>query len=41
MFGWFDRKHLGWLARFMQRARYFRYQAMAVLATTAVRGTFS
>ena len=20
MFGWFDRKHLGWLARFMQRA---------------------
>lgn len=23
MFGWFDRKHLGWLARFMQRAPVF------------------
>jgi nucleoside-diphosphate-sugar epimerase len=23
MFGWFDRKHLGWLARFMQRAPIF------------------
>jgi uncharacterized protein YbjT (DUF2867 family) len=23
MFGWFDRKHLGWLARFMQRAPAF------------------
>ena len=23
MFGWFDRKHLGWLARFMQRAPRF------------------
>jgi len=23
MFGWFDRKHLGWLARFMERARVF------------------
>jgi len=23
MFGWFDRKHLGWLARFMGRARVF------------------
>lgn len=23
MFGWFDRKHLGWLARFMQRAPLF------------------
>ena len=23
MFGWFDRKHLGWLARFMQKAPVF------------------
>jgi nucleoside-diphosphate-sugar epimerase len=23
MFGWFDRKHLGWLARFMQRVPVF------------------
>jgi nucleoside-diphosphate-sugar epimerase len=23
MFGWFDRKHLGWLARFMQRTPVF------------------
>ena len=23
MFGWFDRKHVGWLARFMQRNRVF------------------
>jgi nucleoside-diphosphate-sugar epimerase len=23
MFGWFDRKHLGWLARFMRRAPVF------------------
>jgi nucleoside-diphosphate-sugar epimerase len=23
MFGWFDRKHIGWLARFMQRAPVF------------------
>jgi nucleoside-diphosphate-sugar epimerase len=23
MFGWFDRKHLGWLARFMQKAPIF------------------
>jgi nucleoside-diphosphate-sugar epimerase len=23
MFGWFDRKHLGWLARFMQKAPLF------------------
>jgi nucleoside-diphosphate-sugar epimerase len=23
MFGWFDRKHVGWLARFMQRQRVF------------------
>jgi nucleoside-diphosphate-sugar epimerase len=23
MFGWFDRKHIGWLARFMQRAPIF------------------
>ncbi len=23
MFGWFDRKHLGWLARFMQRSPFF------------------
>src|SRR5262249_12299420 len=23
MFGWFDRKHLGWLARFMQRSPLF------------------
>jgi nucleoside-diphosphate-sugar epimerase len=23
MFGWFDRKHLGWLARFMERAPVF------------------
>jgi nucleoside-diphosphate-sugar epimerase len=23
MFGWFDRKHIGWLARFMQRVRVF------------------
>ena len=23
MFGWFDRKHLGWLARFMRRAPFF------------------
>ncbi len=23
MFGWFDRKHLGWLARFMQRTPIF------------------
>ena len=23
MFGWFDRKHLGWLARFMTRAPVF------------------
>jgi nucleoside-diphosphate-sugar epimerase len=23
MFGWFDRKHLGWLSRFMQRAQVF------------------
>ena len=23
MFGWFDRKHLGWLARFMQQAPLF------------------
>ena len=23
MFGWFDRKHLGWLARFMQRTPFF------------------
>jgi len=23
MFGWFDRKHIGWLARFMQRAPLF------------------
>jgi len=23
MFGWFDRKHVGWLARFMQRAPVF------------------
>jgi nucleoside-diphosphate-sugar epimerase len=23
MFGWFDRKHLGWLARFMKRSRVF------------------
>jgi nucleoside-diphosphate-sugar epimerase len=23
MFGWFDRKHLGWLARFMKRAPVF------------------
>jgi len=23
MFGWFDRKHVGWLARFMQRAPIF------------------
>ena len=23
MFGWFDRKHLGWLARFMQRSAVF------------------
>ena len=23
MFGWFDRKHLGWLARFMARAPRF------------------
>ncbi len=23
MFGWFDRKHLGWLARFMQKSPFF------------------
>ena len=23
MFGWFDRKHLGWLARFMQKTPVF------------------
>jgi hypothetical protein len=27
MFGWFDRKHIGWLARFTQRFQYFRFQA--------------
>ena len=41
MFGWFDRKHLGWLARFMQKAPVFpvpgsgRYSAPA-----PVRGRF-
>jgi uncharacterized protein YbjT (DUF2867 family) len=23
MFGWFDRKHLGWLSRFMQKTPFF------------------
>jgi len=23
MFGWFDRKHLGWLARFMRKVPIF------------------
>ena len=30
MFGWFDRKHLGWLRRFMDRARSFRFPETAV-----------
>lgn len=28
MFGWFDRKHLGWLRRFMDRVPVFPIQAM-------------
>lgn len=27
MFGWFDRKHLGWLSRFMKKALFFRCPA--------------
>ena len=34
MFGWFDRKHVGWLARFMRRAPVFPILAAAVICAS-------
>ena len=34
MFGWFDRKHLGWLARFMQRMPVFPIPGTAAICAS-------
>ena len=40
MFGWFDRKHVGWLARFMQKTPVFQFQETAsICASRCTRGT--
>ena len=39
MFGWFDRKHLGWLARFMKRSPVFPMRARTI--TSACSGARS
>ena len=31
MFGWFDRKHVGWLARFMQKTPVFPIRVTAAI----------
>ncbi len=40
MFGWFDRKHLGWLARFMKRSPVFRFRATAATSARLYVGDF-
>lgn len=42
MFGWFDRKHLGWLSRFMKKVPVFLYLVMAAICVSLfMLGTFA